>query len=374
MIETLIFSNQRKYVLTRHGLFWLCWLLFFTYIYAQKFVIIDPVLAYVSSFWEAFIYMPIHIGMGYTLIYIIIPKYLLQSRYLQAVLLIVVSILVAAIVSHFFTLWFVAPLRASMGLPSPISSMFYGLMAGLRGTNTTTGFTGTIKLLKFWYQKKVENETLKREKLAAELNILKGQLHPHFLFNTLNNLYGHIVSGSEHSGDIVLRLSGLLRYMLYECSAEKVSLQKEVQMLETYVELEKLRYGDRLDVSIRMQGVQDTHQIAPLILLPFVENAFKHGTSQMLDQAWISISLDVSDHFLTFKVINPVSTESTNKIESGIGLANVRKRLEMLYPNRHQIKVSDQEETFVAYLKLTLDEVPVVPTHLPKSDSSYELA
>jgi LytS/YehU family sensor histidine kinase len=123
-----------------------------------------------------------------------------------------------------------------------------------------------------------------------------------------------------------------------------------------------------------MQGVKDTHQIAPLILLPFVENAFKHGTSQMLDQAWISISLDVSDQYLTFKVINSVNTVSTTKIESGIGLANVRKRLEMLYPNRHQIKVSDQEETFVAYLKLTLDEVPVVPTHLPKSDSSYELA
>ncbi|HEV7348198.1 sensor histidine kinase [Telluribacter sp.] len=373
MLETLIFSNQRKYVLTRHGLFWLSWLLFFTYIYAQKFVSIGPEVAYVSSFWEALIYMPIHIGMGYALIYWIIPHYLLRSRYLMAVLLMVVSILLAALVSHFFTAWFVEPLRVSMGLPNPMSNMFYGLMAGLRGTNTTTGFTGTIKLLKFWYQKKIENETLKREKLNAELTMLKGQLHPHFLFNTLNNLYGHIVSGSGQSGDIVLKLSGLLRYMLYECSGTQVPLSKEVLMLESYVELEKLRYGQRLDVSFTVTGVQDTHRVAPLVLLPFVENAFKHGTSQLLDQAWISISASVTGNELAFKVINPVWTESTRPADSGIGLANVQKRLELLYPNRFTLKITEGEDTFVVFLKIALDEAAEVPADERKPDS-YEFA
>jgi sensor histidine kinase YesM len=359
MVELLIFSNQRRYVWARHGLFWLGWLLFFTYIYAQKFVTIDPWLAYLSSFWEAAIYLPIHIGLSYLLIYVIIPEYLLRSRYLAAVLFTVAGFLLSGLASHFFTVWFVEPLRESMGLPNPKATMFFGLMAGLRGSNTVAGFAGTIKLLKYWYRQKIENETLQKEKLSAELHLLKAQLHPHFLFNTLNNLYSHILNDSRESGDIVLKLSRMLNYMLYECTAETVPLEGEVEMLKNYVDLEKLRYGDRLDVSFKVSGVEPGHRVAPLLLLPFVENAFKHGASQLLEQAWISVGLTVQGDQLALKVINPLPpSEEDSPKETGIGLQNVRKRLHMLYPTTHTLKITREEELFVVTLKLAVTPVP----------------
>ena len=358
MLESLIFSNQRSYVWARHLLFWGVWLLFFTYIYAQKFVLIDSRLAYVSSFWEALIYLPVHIGMSYVLIYVIIPRYLLRSRYLPVVLYTVAGFLLSGLASHILTVLFVEPLRTSMGLPNPQASVFFGLMAGLRGANTVAGFAGTIKLLKYWYQKKKENESLQREKLAMELHALKAQLHPHFLFNTLNNLYSHIISDSRESGAIVLKLSDMLSYMLYECKADKVRLEGEIRMLKNYMDLEKLRYGNRLDVSFQVTGVESGHVLAPLLLLPFVENAFKHGASQELEQAWISVSITVRANELSMKVINPVPlrAEPARK-ETGIGLANVKRRLNVLYPDAHSLKISQDEELFVVALKLPLQTV-----------------
>ncbi|MBU1819959.1 MAG: histidine kinase, partial [Bacteroidetes bacterium] len=260
--------------------------------------------------------------------------------------------------SHILTVLFVEPLRTSMGLPNPQASIFFGLMAGLRGANTVAGFAGTIKLLKYWYQKKKENESLQREKLAMELHALKAQLHPHFLFNTLNNLYSHIISDSRESGAIVLKLSDMLSYMLYECKAEKVRLEGEIRMLKNYMDLEKLRYGNRLDVSFQVTGVESGHVLAPLLLLPFVENAFKHGASQELEQAWISVSITVRANELSMKVINPVPlrAEPARK-ETGIGLANVKRRLNVLYPDAHSLKISQDDELFVVALKLPLQAV-----------------
>ncbi|GAB2767587.1 histidine kinase [Rhabdobacter roseus] len=371
MLETLIFSRQRRFVLARHLLFWVSWVGFFTYIYAQKFVSYGVDEAYVISLMEALIYLPVHIGFSYALIYGIIPRYLLRARYVEALLTTLVAVLLAALISHFLTNWLVYAMRVYIDMPIPKVPLVTGMMSGLRGSNTVAGFAGTIKLLKYWYQKKQENETLQREKLAAELHLLKAQLHPHFLFNTLNNLYGHIVSGSEHSGGIVLKISDLLRYMLYECGGERVTLAAEVHMLRTYVELEKLRYGPRLDVSLSVTGVESTQVIAPLILLPFVENAFKHGASQSLDQAWISISLEVAGPELRFKVINPIPAPAASTSESGIGLANVQKRLQMLYPGQYTLKTSHEEELFIASLKIRLDAVevpvtnPALPTYAP---------
>jgi sensor histidine kinase YesM len=360
MLESLIFSNQRSYVWARHLLFWVAWLLFFTYIYAQKFVPIDAWLAYTSSFWEALIYLPIHISTSYVLIYAIIPHYLLRSRYLPAVLYTVVTFFLSGLLSHVFTVWFVGPLRDAMGLPNPQAGVFFGLMAGLRGGNTVAGFAGTIKLLKYWYQKKRENELLQKEKLAVELHLLKAQLHPHFLFNTLNNLYSHIINDSRESGNIVLQLSDMLSYMLYDCKAERVPMEGEIRMLKNYMDLEKLRYGSRLDISFKVTGVEPGQMLAPLLLLPFVENAFKHGASQELEQAWISVSVSVRANELSMKVINPlpVHAEPARK-EAGIGLANVKRRLSMLYPDSHSLKISRDDELFVVALKLPLQTVPL---------------
>ena len=211
-----------------------------------------------------------------------------------------------------------------------------------------------IKFFKMWYERK-------QAALTAELNALKGQLHPHFLFNTLNNVYSLTLQNSPQSSQAVLGLSEMLRYMLYECNTDQVFLKKEVQMLQHYIELEKLRYGNRLDLSFNISGNLDDKQIAPLILLPFFENMFKHGTSEQVGQAWININLQVEGNVLKLKASNSkpeTITAGGIKHHGHIGLRNVTKRLELLYPKKHQLKILDDDEVFLVILEMELSSKP----------------
>jgi LytS/YehU family sensor histidine kinase len=232
-------------------------------------------------------------------------------------------------------------------------------MSGLRGGLQTGGFAAMITLVKHFYRKDQANQQLIQEKLTAELQLLKAQVHPHFLFNTLNNLYSLTLLKSDHAPEVVLKLSALLRYMLYECNAPLVPLHREIRMMQDYVELEKLRYGDRLDLALNVQGNPGGKAVAPLLLLPFLENAFKHGASEQLDQAWIALDLTVKGNLLKMKLINGVSeaTEPTGPGTGahGIGLQNVRKRLDLLYPGRYELKSLREAETFMVTLSLSLE-------------------
>ena len=137
-----------------------------------------------------------------------------------------------------------------------------------------------IKLLKYWYANQQAQQVLTQQKLQAELKFLKTQIHPHFLFNTLNNLYALTLKKSERAPEMVLKLSELINYMLYECASDDVPLTKEVKFIRNYGDIEKMRYGDKLDIDIRVTGDVNDRKIAPLVLLPFVENCFKHGASR----------------------------------------------------------------------------------------------
>jgi LytS/YehU family sensor histidine kinase len=247
-----------------------------------------------------------------------------------------------------------------MDVYTPHTSFYFGLMAGLRGGIQTGGFAATIKLLKYFYFKQRDNQLFQQEKLKAELQLLKSQVHPHFLFNTLNNLYSLTLTKSEQAPEIVVKLSGLLRYMLYECNTPRVPLMKEISMLHSYIELEKLRYGAHLDISVSIRGDLEHKQIAPLLLLPFIENSFKHGASELLDQAWISLDISVKENSLRFKLINSKPADSLpfdkqNNHSAGIGLSNVKKRLALIYPGLHELKTTTEEDTFIVNLSLTLE-------------------
>jgi LytS/YehU family sensor histidine kinase len=236
------------------------------------------------------------------------------------------------------------------------------MLAGLRGGSTVAGFAGFIKLGKYYYKKNEAAQILEREKLKAELQLLKAQVHPHFLFNTLNNLYSLTLTQSGQAPEVVLKLAGLLRYMLYECDVVKVPLVKEIKLLQDYIQLEELRYGERLDLSVNIKGSVEGKIIAPLILLPFIENSFKHGASEELDQAWISLDLTIQENKLKFKLINavppsPLFISEPEIMAHGIGLENVRKRLELLYPDRYELKTIMEAETYLVSLTMDLDAV-----------------
>lgn len=254
-------------------------------------------------------------------------------------------------------------MRQYLGLPAPSVSFYFSLLAGLRGGLTVGGFAVAIKLMKYWYQKNRDNQLLIQQNLQAELALLKSQVHPHFLFNTLNNLYALTLTNSPKSPEVVLKLSSLLTYMLYDCNPAKVLLAKEVDLLRDYIVLEKLRYEERLDISVSISGEVQGKLIAPLLLLPFLENSFKHGVSEQLDQAWISLDVSVRANTLKFKLINskPLS-ESPKPNPEGIGLQNVRKRLELIYPNQYELLLLNEEETFMVVLTLQLEVLPLTET------------
>ncbi|QGY43053.1 sensor histidine kinase [Maribellus comscasis] len=211
-----------------------------------------------------------------------------------------------------------------------------------------------IIIFKKWYVDEQKNKKLAEEKLAAELSFLRAQVHPHFLFNTLNNLYALTLIKSEKTPDIVLKLAGLLDYMIYKSNDDFVPLEKELDILESYIELEKMRYNQRLELDYQIEGDIDSHQIAPLILLPFIENSFKHGASNDRAKPNIKICLKVSEKFLQLNVLNtvPGETKKDETVGEGIGLKNVKRRLELIYPDLHDLLIKFNKKHFEVDLKI----------------------
>jgi LytS/YehU family sensor histidine kinase len=199
-----------------------------------------------------------------------------------------------------------------------------------------------------------------QEKMTAQLQLLKAQLHPHFLFNTLNNIYSFSLQTSPKTPQMILKLSSLLSYMLYDCKTDEVPLEKEVDVMKNYIDLEKERYGDKIDISVNIHGAIQDKYITPLLILPFLENAFKHGTSEQLEKPWMSVDIAVKDHLLQCKVVNS-KNEFVPLSENGVGIQNVKKRLELLYPGKHELKLADEGVFFVVSLQLQLKpNIPVV--------------
>jgi sensor histidine kinase YesM len=296
--------------------------------------------------------------LGYAIIYALFPAYLSRGKYLELFLGVVVLIFLTAGLSVLVTETLVNAYRQWQGLPNIKNTLSTALLAGLRGSNTVAGFVVAIKLVKYWYFKKIEAEQLKQAHLKAELELLKGQLHPHFLFNTLNNLYGLIIQQSKEAPVVVLKIAGLLEYMLTDSRRPLIPVERELRMIRDYIDLEQLRFGNRLDLHIEVEGCTAKKAMAPLLLLPLIENAFKHGAAHVSDHPWISLSIQIQESTMKVKLINgkPEVTPHTT-LSTGIGLANVRKRMGLLYPQLGMLNTSDQGDTFLTQLALPLESL-----------------
>jgi len=245
------------------------------------------------------------------------------------------------------------------------NSMYSALREQLSSLPVIAGFAVMIKLIKRWWLKQKQTEQLFNEKTKAELQLLKAQVHPHFLFNTLNNIYYFTLSGSPKAPEMINKLSGLLYYILNECTLSLVPLQKEINMLRDYMALEKIRYGEQMNMTIEiqeegsppLQGETVRGLIAPLLLIPFVENSFKHGTSKMLAHPWVKLQMIIENNMLHFSVTNSRPEEAEPNVKKGsIGLRNVKKRLELLYPGTYQLNIISEPESFFVSLKIPLQK------------------
>ena len=185
-----------------------------------------------------------------------------------------------------------------------------------------------------------ESMRLKKEKLEAELKFLKSQINPHFLFNALNNVYALSVIQSKNTPDTILKLSEMLRYMLYDCKVERVPIYREVEYINNYVDLVRLKDSRGLNITTDFESINPDLMIAPLLFIPFIENAFKHSKIEDIENGWISISLSNEGKTVQFKVSNSVpEAEFTKDITGGIGMQNVQRQLQLLYPDKHKLEI-----------------------------------
>ena len=374
MIEKypFIFSDEPKNRVARHVSYWIFWGVFQGFLYS--FVAVKSGYEYFSrlqsSLVESFIYLIPHIFLSYLLIYFVVPRFLLKQRYLQTVLWVSILFFVTAAISAILALTLIHWVReAILGQPYVESTeqfgfglpIFLGLLAGFRGAITIGGISAAIKLMKHWYVKEQRNLMLQKENMEAQLEVLKAQIHPHFLFNTLNNIYSHTRNSSPVASKMLMELSDMLRYILYEGNQQQVALSKELKMITDYIELEKLRYGNKLEVTIDVPTNANRYSIAPLLLLPFVENCFKHGASTMLEHPWVSLHISINNNLLHMKLLNgKIQTDETHSM--GIGLKNVQERLRLLYPGKHELQIINEPDVFIVNLKAELELLPVSST------------
>jgi LytS/YehU family sensor histidine kinase len=192
----------------------------------------------------------------------------------------------------------------------------------------------------------------KKKLTEMELKVLKSQLNPHFYFNTLNNLYGLTITDPKKAPDAILKLSDIMEYVIYDCKSEKVPVAKELKFISSYVELEKLRYEDSSRIQLRMQGTMEEKFISPLLLIQFIENAFKHGMEQNKNDSYLFVDIAVKNNHLLYHSVNSTKEKARNM--NGVGLSNVQKRLNILYPDQHTLFIREAKGKFEVELDLQL--------------------
>jgi two-component system sensor histidine kinase AlgZ len=338
-----IFSPKHR--ILRHVLFWVLWHLGWTCFLSIIFS------SFTGSFIRIGLWIPAFIIYSYPVSYIAIPKLLLKGKYLILLGSLIFWIAVGWYLSVYYLNYISRPVLVLMHIPPGDNYAWQCFLCVI----TATACFSALCLGKQWLLKQRELLQVEQEKMIAQLQVLKAQLHPHFLFNTLNNIYSFALENSVKTPQLILKLSSLLSYMLYDCKTDEVLLEKELEVMKNYIDLEKERYGDKIDISVNIEGAIHDKYITPLLILPFLENAFKHGTSEQLERPWMSVDIAVKDHLLQCKVVNS-KNEFVPFHADGVGINNVKRRLEFLYPGTHELKLADEGVFFVVSLLLQLKQ------------------
>ena len=351
----LLLFTRYRYVL--HILFWIGIVVYDVLIWG----LVDG--KYGEKLVSTLVELPIKMAAAYFTLYVIIDKFLVKGKYVTFLLLLVVSMIGFGVLLRVVGYYFIYPVYYPEGLSIPL---FFPpkILIAIFYTYSWVAVVSTFHLIRYYYRHQQEaqrllqaTQQLEKEKLAAELKLLKSQINPHFLFNTLNNLYVLTLNNSENAPHMVHKLSELMSYMLHDSNQREVLLSKEIHYIRNYIDLEKLRYDDRLEVTFTNYVSQEDVMIAPLLMLPLIENSFKHGARDQLEGGWIHVDVNIIENVLILKVENNKPEVSKgNDSASGIGLDNLRKRLDLLYADRHTLQLFDEDDVFMAVLKISLDQ------------------
>lgn len=291
----------------------------------------------------------------YCVAYAILPRFFLKKKRLPPILLLVGFTIGIEALSVFIDHRF-----DPTGQPLDLSILgLWGMLSSYTGYGppAVCAVFVIIKTIKNYNRTMEEKETLIRENAEAEALLLKNQVHPHFLFNTLNNIYSFALGRSRVALRLIESLSSTIRYMITDCSADFVPLAKEINMIRDYIQLEKVRYTHRLNTELRVHGNPENKFIAPLFLIPLVENCFKHGASRQLGDPWVKLLIFIEGPLLRVEISNSKPPSTTGTEKKGIGLSNVRKRLQLLYPGNHSFEICPAIESFTIHMEVPLHTV-----------------
>ena len=286
----------------------------------------------------------------------LIPKYWNKGFYFQYIIqLVMYEALIVGILSA--SLYYFPEIQFSRFADNYPKLFFINIFK----TNILILSSSLFHFVKEWISLKDENlkyTEKAQEQLEAELNVLKGQVNPHFLFNTLNNIYSMSLYDSAKTPEMILKLSQLISYMLYECRDEEVKLEKEIQFIKNYIELESIRVEDVASIQLEIVGEDPGYKIPPLLFIPLIENAFKHGVSIDQETSLIYIKFKISNKGIDLEIKNPIGNSEEERVDrrkGGLGIENVRKRLQLLFPNSHNFSTTQSENQFNTLVSLTLN-------------------
>lgn len=360
-VYTTILSRYR---VLWHTLFWFWLYILDVLIFGTAYQHVDRFLIY------AMVEMPGQILFAYAVIYWILPRYFAKKRYVETIIFVVSLFFFIGVMCHgiaWILSFYDTPYAGGTGwwtLPKIALASFYCFLKAC--------IFIAIKLVMLWYENERRVTEMEKSRLQSELKMLKDQVNPHFMFNTLNNLYGLIRTNPVHAQESVLGLSDILHYMLYESNYDTIPLQREIKCLHDYIALEKLRYPGNLAVSINVQQQVQHLSILPLSLFPFVENSFKHGASELIKDAWVNIDISAYKKDFIFKIENskqPYAKENSNG--HGIGLSNAKRRLELIYQHDHSLQIIDSEDRYLVILKIALSRLNTTNIAEYENEVSY---
>lgn len=350
-------NNPQDYVINyrHHVIFWFVYFVFTTLRWSS---LHDD---FEYSLKTSLLGFPIHMALTYFNIYYLMPKFIFTKKYITYSLLLLASLFLMLLVKYNLTYYLVSTNVWPEGPEVTDSLTLDYAITTMLGELYVVAFVTAIKITADWLREHNKLHELEKRQLTTELKFLRSQVSPHFFFNTLNNIYALTLEKSDKAPQTILKLSELMRYLLYGTKNQHQLLINEIECIQNYVELERIRFDDSVMIDIHITGNLEGKSIAPMLLIPFVENCFKHGANKNIGKTHIVIDIEIEDVYLIFKVSNtiPQNKEVRPYItkNGGIGLSNVKKRLELGYdPKDYHLSIFEEGNMFHIILKLKVNE------------------
>ncbi|MBO9618797.1 MAG: histidine kinase [Niabella sp.] len=375
----IVFSGKKSKRVLRHLLFWVSWWIYFLccdYLYRQpvngNHVQSGQVVMGSFVFIKTALLMLVYSSACYIFIYFLMPQ-MVKDKWLKPVTgLLLLGVCLFTVT--YFMYWDLFPVvNMIFGYPKPVITMTWfwpAVYLGLINPVKVIAAAAIIKYVKHWWIKNQESEKLEREKINTELQLLKAQVQPDFLFTSLNNIYIHAQNASPRASELLLKLSDILSYMLYECDSFLVPLDRELDMMREYMEMEKIRLGDCFEMGLAVHGNSEDKVIAPFLLLPFIENSIKQSNNAG-EQGWINLDISIEDNCFFMKLVNGMTSEVPDVSEMVTNnLSAVQKRLTLIYPE-HGLKIYGEQEILIVDLKIQLNDA-IVPLITKERDPAME--